>query len=212
MIVSNRLWFGSILIAVGCAFACSCSSSSGGGATNTGTTSDAGADSSSTADGGGDPGPKDASSSEAASPCGTAEYGLPQAMGTLSFKADGTLINTFSQIMESPDLNGSATLILGVNGTKADKHTGQFIRLRFTGTAAGDYACAPGDQTQMDYTADDALPAPPANAAMGAGNCKFHVTSYGAVGEPIVGTFEGLLLAPTNVKITEGAFSLTRCK
>ena len=150
---------------------------------------------------------------ETASPCGTAEYGLPQAMGTLSFKADGAPINTFSQLMESPDLNGGATLIVGVNGTKADKHTGHFISLRFKGSAVGDYACAAGDEaTHIAYSADDALPAPPAEAAMGTGNCKFHVTSYGAVGEPIVGTFEGLLLAPTNVVITEGAFSLTRCK
>ncbi len=51
-----------------------------------------------------------------------------------------------------------------------------------------------------------------AGAAMGSGNCKFHVSSYGAVGEPIVGTFEGLLLAPTNVTITAGVFNLTRCK
>ncbi len=212
MILSSRLWFGSTIIAVGCAFACSCSSSSGGGATDPGKTNEAGADSSSTADGGSDPGPKDASSSETASPCGTAEYGLPQAMGTLSFKADGVLVNTFTQLMESPDLNGGATLIIGINGTKADKHTGPFIGLRFSGTAAGDYTCATGNQTHIDYTADDALPTPPAEAAMGSGNCKFHITSYGAVGEPIVGTFQGLLQAPTNVTITEGAFSLTRCK
>lgn len=209
MITSNGLWFGSALI-VGCAFACSCSSSSGG-ATDPGTTSDAGTDSGSTAQGGSDSGAKDAASSDAASPCGTAEYGLPQAMGTLSFKANGTLVNTFSQLMETPDTMG--TLIIGANGTKADKHTGQWIRLRFNGTASGDFACAPGDSvTQIDYTADDALPTPPAGAAMGTGNCKFHVTSFGAVGEPIVGTFEGLLLATTNVTITEGTFNLTRCK
>ena len=210
MTSSNRFWFGSTLIAVGCAFACSCSSS-GGGDTATGTPSEAGADSSPTAEGGSDAAPKDASSETTNGPCSTAEFGLPQTMGTLSFKANGALVNTFSQIMEFPDVGG--TRILAVNGTKADKHAGQYINLQFKGTAPGDFLCAAGDGTTlMQYTADNAAPTPPALAAMGNGNCKFKVTSFGAVGEPIVGTFEGLLLAPNNVTITAGAFSVTRCK
>jgi hypothetical protein len=131
-------------------------------------------------------------------------------MGTITFKANGAVVNTFSQLMESPDVGG--ILMIGANGTKADKHTGPFIRLRFH-AAVGDFTCAPGDLiTEMQYTADDANPVPPAGAAQGTGNCKFKVTSYGAVGEPIIGTFEGLLLAPTNVTITAGTFNLTRCQ
>lgn len=133
-------------------------------------------------------------------------------MGTLSFKADGVLVDMFSQLMQSPDAN-TGTLLLGINGTKADKHHGPSIRLRFNGVATGDFPCAPGDLvTEMDYDADQAVPASAATAAQGTGSCSFHVTSFGAVGEPIVGTFEGMLQGPVNVVLTEGSINLIRCK
>jgi len=86
----------------------------------------------------------------------------------------------------------------------------QAFELSFPGTAAGSFTCAGG--ARLEYVAETGA----RFAALGAeGGCALEVTTCGAVGEPVAGTFTGALVriagtGPGQLTLTGGAFEVAR--
>lgn len=123
----------------------------------------------------------------------------PRTVGVVVDGASKALGATLGFYMASSD----TTTVSGANGAGYPA-----ISLRFPGNKTGTFTCSV-TKTGIDYT-----PVFGTTYIAGAGgDCTITVTSYGAVGESIAGTFSGTVKSGANsVTLTEGGFNVIRQK
>lgn len=122
----------------------------------------------------------------------------PRTVGVVVNGSSTTLAASQGFYMISSD----TTTVSGANGAGYP-----LINLRFPGNKTGRFTC--GANAGIDYT-----PALGTTYIAGTGgDCTITVTSYGAVGEAIIGTFSGTPKSSAgSVMLNEGGFNVVRQK
>lgn len=161
--------------------------------------------------------------------CPTANDPAPPPAYHVSFKLDGVLVElgagpsgtanaepsgtiAFEGLPSAFQVGTAALTRILASETAADigvsttyQNAADRLRIDFKAVATGDYALNDGTNGMMRYESDKGTDGITASGTL-------HVTSFGLVGEDIVGTFDATLTdsVPTLYAVTEGSFRVKR--